>query len=66
MSDEQDQDGEIGIERFLRNIPGQITYARQQLFSTNINITEFIQRRLEDSLFMLNILFRRSLELGDG
>ena len=37
------------IEVFLRNIPGQISEARHQLFSENINCIEFVQERLEDS-----------------
>ena len=55
----------INIETFLRNIPGQISEARRQFFCNNINVIEFMQRRLEDSLFVLNILCQRSVERCD-
>ena len=50
------------IEVFLRNIPGQLREAQRQLFCDNINVIEFVQRRLEDSLFVVNILYQRSTE----
>jgi hypothetical protein len=56
---------EINIEAFLRNIPNQITEARRQLFCDNINVVEFIQRRLEDNLFVVNILLQRAIERND-
>jgi hypothetical protein len=56
---------EINIEAFLRNIPNQITEARRRLFCDNINVVEFIQRRLEDNLFVVNILLQRAIERID-
>jgi hypothetical protein len=53
----------MNIEDFLRNIPNQITEARRQLFCDNINVVEFIQRRLEDSLYVVNT---RAIERIDG
>ncbi len=58
---------EINIEAFLRNIPNQIAEARRQSFCDNINVVEFIQRRLEDSLYVVNILLQRAIErIDDG
>ena len=60
-----DPNPENNIEAFLRNIPSQIAEARRQLFCNNINVIEFIQRRLEDNLFVVNILHQRALERID-
>ena len=57
---------QMNIEDFLRNIPNQITEARRQLFCDNINVVEFIQRRLEDSFYVVNILLQRAIERIDG
>jgi len=54
------------IENVLRNIPDQILEAHRQMFCNNINVVEFIERRLEDSLFVLNILHRRSVANCDA
>jgi hypothetical protein len=56
----------MNIEDFLRNIPNQITEARRQLFCDSINVVEFIQRRLEDSLYVVNILLQRAIERIDA
>jgi hypothetical protein len=47
------------VEAFLRYIPTQLDEARRNLHSDNTNVLEFIQRRLEDSLHVLNVLVRR-------
>lgn len=53
---------EDNIETFLHNIPSQIAEARRQMFCNNVNVIEFIQRRLEDSLLLLNILYQRCVD----
>lgn len=55
-------DAEDNIDTFLRNIPSQIAEARCQMFCNNVNIIEFIQRRLEDSVLLLNILYQRCVD----
>ncbi|CAB4022102.1 Hypothetical predicted protein, partial [Paramuricea clavata] len=47
------------VEAFLRYIPTQLDEAQRNLHSDNTNVLEFIQRRLEDSLHVLNVLVRR-------
>ena len=56
------------IQTFLENIPNIISEARRQLYSDNISVIEFNIRRLEDSLYVINILYQRSVarnEIGD-
>ena len=47
------------VEDFLRNVPTQLEEADRNLHSDNINVLEFIQRRLEDSISVLNVLVLR-------
>ena len=49
---------------FLQNIPSLISEALRQLFCENINVIEFIQRQIENSLQVLSILLNRSQERG--
>ena len=51
------------IEAFLRNIPVQLDEARRHLYSDNANVLEYMQRRLEDSLYVLNVLLQRCVLL---
>ena len=51
-------DAEDNIETFLRNILSQIAEGCRQKFCNNVNVSEFIQRRLEDSVLLLNILYQ--------
>ena len=60
MADES----QTNIVVFLQNIPSLISEARRQLFCENINVIEFIQRRIENSLQVLGILLNRSQERG--
>ena len=56
------------IQTFLENIPNIISEARRQLYSDNISVIEFNIRRLEDSLYVINILYQHSVarnEIGD-
>ena len=56
------------IQTFLENIPNIISEARRQLYSDNISVIEFNIRRFEDSLYVINILYQRSVarnEIGD-
>ena len=55
-------DAKDNIETFLRNIPSQMAEARRQMFCNNVNVIEFIQRRLEDSVLLLNILYQRCVD----
>lgn len=54
---------EENLEDFLRNLPTQLDEARRNLYSDNTNVLEFIQRRLEDNISVLNILVCRCSEL---
>ena len=47
------------LEDFLRNVPTQLEEASRNLHSDNANALEFIQRRLEDSILVLNVLVLR-------
>ena len=51
---------ETNITAFLQNIPSLIGEARRHLFCENINVIEFIQRRIENSLQVVSILLNRS------
>ena len=58
---------EVDVEQFLSDLPNQIQQARRQLFSGNLNSLEFWQRRIEDFLNVLNVLYRRFEEIeADG
>ena len=50
---------ENNINAFFGNIPSLISEAHRQIFCDNINIIEFMQRRIESSLQVLNILYDR-------
>ncbi len=47
------------INAFFGNIPSLISEAHRQIFCDNINVIEFMQRRIESSLQVLNILYDR-------
>ena len=53
------------IQTFLENIPNIISEARRQLYSDNISVIEFNLRRLEDSVYVVNILHQRSVERNE-
>ena len=53
------------IPTFLENIPNIISEARCQLYSDNISVTEFNLRRLENSVYVMNILHQRSDERNE-
>ena len=59
-------EAQTNIVVFLQNIPSPISEACRQLFCENINVIEFIQRRIEYSLQVLSILLNRSQEHGCG
>ena len=50
MADE----AQTNIVVFLQNIPSLISESRRQLFCENINVIEFIQRQIENSLQVLS------------
>ena len=56
-------DARGNVEDFLRNIPTQLDEARRNIYSDNTNVLEFTQRRLEDSISVLNVLVRRCYDL---
>ena len=60
MADES----QANLAVFLLNIPSLISEARRQLFCENINVIEFIQRQVENSLQVLSMLLNRSQERG--
>jgi hypothetical protein len=52
-------ESENNINTFLENIPSLISEARRQMFCDNINVIEFMQRRIESNLQVLSILYDR-------
>ena len=50
---------ESNINTFLENIPSLISEAHRQIFCDNLNVIEFMQRRIESNLQVLIILFDR-------
>ena len=53
------------IQTFLENIPNTVAEARCQLYSDNFSVIEFNLRRLEDSVYVINILYQCSIERND-
>ena len=51
------------VEEFLKNITTQRGEACLNLYSDNMNVLEFTQCRLEDSMAVLNVLVRRCSDL---
>ena len=54
---------EVDVHQFLSDLPGQITQAKRQLFSDNLNALEFWSERLRDFVNVLFVLYRRFSEV---
>jgi flagellar biosynthesis/type III secretory pathway chaperone len=50
---------ENNINTFLENISSLITEACRRMFCDNINVIEYMQRRIESNFQVLNILYDR-------
>ena len=54
---------EWNLENIIRSIPSHLDEAHRNLHSDNTNVLEFVRRRLEDSIHVLNVLVYRSSSL---
>lgn len=50
---------EVDFQQFLVDLPGQLSQARRQAFSSNLNMLEFWDRRLQDFSHVISVFIRR-------
>ena len=50
---------EVDFQQFLVDLPGQLSQARRQAFSSNLNMLEFWDRRLQDFSHVVSVFIRR-------
>ena len=50
---------EVDFQQFLVDLPGQLSQARRQAFSSNLNMLEFWNRRLQDFSHVISVFIRR-------